>query len=234
MATSRGLIVAILGAESTGKTTLVRSLAARVQDVTGLRCTVVAEYLREWCDTQGRTPRLDEQPQVADGQRRRIEAAADDHDVVIADTTPLQIAVYSRIVFGDRSLDEDTGRWHAARVDATLVTALDLPWVADGLQRDGPHVREPVDRALRELLIAHGIGWSRVGGGGDARTDTALDAIAPLLRARRPPRAGLFTRLAERDAAQREWPWVCETCDVPDCEHALKRRRLISGQPQGR
>lgn len=232
MASARGLIVAVVGAESTGKTTLTQALAARVQETTGLSCTVVAEYLREWCERHGRTPRLHEQPHVAGEQQRRIEAAAQAHAVVVADTTPLLTAVYSRLVFGDRSLDTEAGHWHASRVDATLVTALDLPWVADGLQRDGAHVRQPVDAFLRELLSAHAIAWSRVGGQGDARHEAALDAISPLLRTRAAPRHGLFTRLAERDAAQPAWPWVCETCDAPDCEHALRRFSAPGSPPR--
>jgi hypothetical protein len=61
-------------------------------------------------------------------------------------------AVYSHTVFGDDSLDAD-GRARTARAYAlTLLTALDLPWVADGLQRDGPQVRAPVDDRLRALL----------------------------------------------------------------------------------
>jgi nicotinamide riboside kinase len=224
MATTGALIFAIVGAESTGKSTLALDLAQRLGDSSGLACTAVAEFLREWCERTGRTPRLDEQAQILAEQQRRIEAAAQTHAVVIADTTPLLTAVYSRIVFGDRSLDEPAGRWHAEHVAHTLVTALDLPWVADGLQRDGEHVRTPVDAALRELLAAHGIAWSRVAGQGQARTQAAADALAPLLRTRARPGSGLFTRLAERDAAQPAWPWLCD-CDVPDCEHALRAPR---------
>ncbi len=216
------MIFAIVGAESTGKSTLARELALRLADVTGLACTFVAEYLREWCERTGRTPRIEEQAHVLTEQRRRIEVAAQTHDVVVADTTPLLTAVYSRIVFGDRSHDDTAGRWHAENVAHTLVTALDLPWVADGLQRDGPHVREPVDAALRELLAAHRIAWSRVAGSGDTRTEAALDAVAPQLRMLPAPKRGLFTRLAARDASQPDWPWVCD-CDVADCEHRLRR-----------
>lgn len=223
MAAARGLIIAILGAESSGKTTLAPALAERIGAATGLACTSVAEYLREWCEHTGRTPRREEQAFIVVEQRRRIEAAAAAHAVVVADTTPLLTAVYSRIVFGDRSLDDSTGRWHATAVSHTLVTALDLPWVADGHQRDGEHVREPVDAALRELLAAHGIVWSRVAGSGPARVEAALDAVAPLLRGRTLPRQGLFSRLAERDAAQPQQQWVCERCDDPDCEHRARR-----------
>jgi hypothetical protein len=105
----------------------------------------------------------------------------------------------------------------------TLLTALDLPWVADGHQRDGEHVRVPVDSAVRELLMAHRLGWSVVGGQGAERLEQAIDAVSPLLATLAPPGAGLFTRLAERDAAAPAWTWVCEKCDVPDCEHAALR-----------
>ena len=165
----------------------------------------------------------DEQQGIAAEQQRRIEAARATHDVVVADTTPLMVAIYSRLLFGDDCLLPmalDAQR----RADLTLLTALDLPWVADGLQRDGPHVREPVDRQLRSLLTEHGIAFSTIAGEGAARVEQALAAATPLLARRAMPGSGLFTRLAQRDAAQPAWQWVCEKCDVPDCEHALRAR----------
>jgi nicotinamide riboside kinase len=221
--TKDAIVIAIVGAESTGKSTLAPALAERLSAETGLHCTWVPELLREWCDRAGRTPRIEEQAAIAALHRRRIDAAADTHALVVADTTPLMTAVYSRLVFGDRSLDEPTARWHARAVAHTLVTALDLPWQPDGHQRDGEHVREPVDAMLQELLAAHRIAWSRIGGHGPARLDAAFNAVAPLLRQRAAPGSGLFTRLAARDAAMPAWRWVCETCDVPECEHALRR-----------
>lgn len=216
------LCIAVLGAESTGKTWLAQALAQRLQQDTGLACTWVPEHLREWCDAQGRTPREHEQAGIATEQQRRIHAAAAGHAVVVCDTTALQTAVYSRIVFQDRSLD-DWAAQQQAGCALTLLTALDLPWVADGHQRDGAHVRVPVDDALRELLISHHLPWALVAGTGAARLEAAVDAVAPLLRARPTPGRGLFTRLAERDAAAPPWPWRCEACDDPDCEHALRR-----------
>jgi nicotinamide riboside kinase len=220
-----GLVVAIVGAESTGKSTLALSLARRIAAETGLTCTHVDEHLRSWCEQMGRTPRNDEQRGIAQTQQERIAQAAATHDVVVADTSALMIAVYSRFVFNDRSLDAWAGAEHAASVQQTLVTALDLPWVADGLQREGEHVRGPIDAMLRELLAAHGIGWSLVGGSGEARVDSALNAVTPLLGRRAVQGSGLFTRLAARNAAQPAWQWVCEKCDVPDCEHRLRNVR---------
>lgn len=219
-----GRLIAIVGAESTGKSTLAEALKQRLADDTGWRCAWVPEVLREWCAREGRTPRAGEQAGIAAEQARRIEAAAATHDVVVCDTTPLMTAVYHRHVFGLDDLDAPALAWQR-RCDATLLTALDLPWQADGLQRDGPHVREPVDTLLRSLLIGAGLPFTVVGGQGPARLEAALDAVAPLLRGQPAPRTGLLTRLAARDAAQPAWRWVCETCDVPDCEHAARQQR---------
>jgi len=221
--TRNGAVIAIVGAESTGKSTLAVALAARVIEATGLSCVAVGEVLREWCDREGRTPRPHEQQAIAVEQQRRIDQAATQHPVVVADTTALMTAVYSRLLFADRSLEAFA---IAAQRDAalTLLTALDLPWTADGLQRDGAHVREPVDRMVRALLAEHGLPWSVVAGQGPARLDSAFDAAAPLLATLAPAHAGLFTRLRERDAAQPAWRWVCDRCDVPDCEHAMMRQ----------
>jgi len=132
-------------------------------------------------------------------------------------------AVYSRLLFADRSIDAFAIAAQRSMA-LTLLTTLDLPWIADGVQRDGPQVREPVDRLVRALLAEHGLAWSVVGGQGQERVDNAFDAATPLLATLAPANAGLFTRLAERDAAMPAWRWVCETCDVPDCEHALMRQ----------
>ncbi len=217
---SAGRVIAIVGAERTGKSTLALGLAARIHEQTGLRCAVVGEYLREWCDREGRTPRAAEQMAIAQEQQHRIATAAAQHAIVVADTTALMVAIYSQLLFDDDSLLPMAAAAQRS-VDHTLLTALDLPWVADGHQRDGEHVRAPVDRRLRALMLEHGIAWSVVGGQDAARVDQAFAAVTPLLATLTPASAGLFTRLAERDAAAPVWRWVCDTCDQPECEHQL-------------
>lgn len=219
------LIVAILGAESTGKTQLAKALSERLLQETGLRCTWVPEHLRNWCDKHQRTPRRDEQLAIAQTQQVAIDTAAATHDLVICDTTPLSTATYSRWLFGDDSLTPAAVAWQR-RCAITLLTALDLPWVADGLQRDGPHVRTPVDNLLRQSLLANRLPWALVSGDGPVREECALDAIAPLLRQRVMPGDGIFTRLARRHEESSRWYWRCDSCNVPNCEHlALRLRR---------
>ena len=179
----------------------------------------MGEWLRDWCDSHGRTPRADEQAEIARVQALHIDEAALAHDIVIADTTPLMTAVYSDLLFDDRSLYAAALAAQAGH-DLTLLTALDLPWIADGHQRDGPQVRQPVDDKVRAALSGAGIGFSVVSGFGDDRLRNALNAITPLLLKRHAAGAGLFTRLREREAAMPAWQWQCEHCDVPDCDHA--------------
>jgi nicotinamide riboside kinase len=208
---STPLVIALLGAESTGKTTLAQQLGAALA-AQGHRCAVVGEYLREFCDREGRTPRQDEQQAIAAEQTRRIEAAASGHDIVVADTTALMIAVYSDHVFGDAQLYGQAQTDHT-RCSLTLLTALDLPWLPDGLQRDGPQVREPVDALVRAALVRIGQPWSVVFGSGPARLEAALAVVR---RALAPPAAG--------EGAVR-WHWHCERCGDAACE----RHRLPTG-----
>lgn len=210
--TRPAFVLAIVGAESTGKSHLARALHEALQ-ARGERVARVDEYLREFCDREGRTPTADEQHHIAAEQSRRIAAAGAAHTVVIADTTALMTAVYSEMVFGDTGL-YDQALQHHARADLTLLTALDLPWQADGLQRDGPQVREPVDRLLRGALISAGLSFSVVAGEGPQRLQNALRAIE---RARQP--RGALTH----------WRHLCTRCGDGDCEHALFQRPSNDG-----
>jgi nicotinamide riboside kinase len=222
-------VIALLGAESTGKTSLCAELSPRLAELTGLRCSAVSEPLRHWCDAMGRTPRREEQADIAAMHQKAIDAAAREHELVVCDTTPLMVAVYSQLLFDDTSLLPAAIAWQQ-RCSHTLLMALDIPWVADGFQRDGEHVRAPVDALLRTALIEHALPWSLVSGAGAVRVERALDALAPLLRRhlrQRLPGAssGLFTRLAERNAQPSAARWYCEHCDDPGCEHLEQARR---------
>lgn len=207
---ARGFVIALVGAESTGKTTLARELGTALA-APDRSVAVVAEVLREFCDTHGRTPRRDEQAGIAAEQTRRIAAAAAGHDVVVADTTALMIAVYSDQVFGDTGLYAEALAAHA-RYGLTLLSAVDLPWLADGLNRDGPHVRAPVDAKVRAALAGAHLPFGVVGGQGPARLAHALAAAR---RALAPP--------APIDPA-RGWHAVCDRCGDADCERHLLPR----------
>ena len=79
---AEAMVVAVLGAESTGKSTLALALQAALA-TDGRRVASVGEVLREFCDAHGRTPRRHEQAGIAAEQTRRIDAAANVSDCLV-------------------------------------------------------------------------------------------------------------------------------------------------------
>jgi nicotinamide riboside kinase len=168
------LKIAILGAECTGKTTLAQALATALCGCGG-RAEWVPESLRDWCRQTGRTPQAHEQHAIALAQARRVDTAVAAAWLLV-DTTPLMTAVYSDLLFQDVSLYPFALAHHAC-FDLTLVTSLDLPWVPDGVQRDGTEAQRAVDARLREVLQQYALPYGVVSGQGAARTAAALALI---------------------------------------------------------
>ncbi len=136
------LRIALLGAESTGKSTLAAALADHYQTVW------VPEYLREFVEVNHRTPQAQEQILIAQTQiAREGSAIAHANRYLFCDTTPLMTALYSEFYFGeaDTALRE-LAREH--RYDCTIVAEPSNPWVADGLQRESDSVRQEIHRRL--------------------------------------------------------------------------------------
>ena len=169
------LRVAILGAESSGKSTRAATLAGRFDTVW------VPEYLREFVETEGRVPVAGDQFLIASTQvAREREASASAHGVLICDTTPLMTVLYSRHYFGGE--DAPLAALAAStQYDLTLVTAPDTPWVADGLQRESEAVRQLIYRQLLDELVARGIAHHILHGTLEQRLVQTMPLLAPLL-----------------------------------------------------
>ena len=240
-------MIALLGAESTGKTALSLSLAQHLRTA-GRTVIVVPEVLREWCDQSGRTPFLHEQRAIAEEQARRTQAAADSIgvEVVIVDTTPLMTSIYSELLFQDNSLC-GFALAHQQIYHHTLVMGLDLPWVPDGLQRDSPAVQAPVDALIRRTLTSAHMTFHVIYGADSERLHHALcamglgttgagrrsQAIASPIATNSVAHYGVSTvKDAENplnNARQpARWVWRCDKCSDPDCEHRLFTQ-LLSG-----
>ena len=103
------------------------------------------------------------------------------------------------------------------------MTGLDLSWQADGLQRDGPHVREPVDAMLRAALTRSGVTWQVIYGHAGKRLDNALTAIYSIAY------NDLWTLESDpKTLKSAAWSGSCEKCSDPECEHRLFTRLLNS------
>lgn len=175
MPNTKPKLIAILGAESTGKTNLAQALAGQ------LNCPWVAEYLRDFCAEKNRTPQPQEQRGIMTAQMDREKqalsiATTNQAPFVFCDTTPLQTAVYSDYIFSDDSLYAEAKAWHS-RYALTLVLALDIDWVADGLQRDGAHVRETIHAMIVRALGETNAIVSLIHGYGEMRYQHAVNAL---------------------------------------------------------
>jgi nicotinamide riboside kinase len=166
-------LVALLGGECTGKTSLATGLASHLNGL------VVPEYVRAFVDEHGRIPIATEQRSIFDAQRRAIDEARTSapNTWIIADPAAAMTAIYSQVYFDDTTL-HGRARTELAGVDAVLWCDVDLPWEADGPHRDGPHMRRAAHAAITEFVrTTPGIEVTRLSGGLDQRITTALDAL---------------------------------------------------------
>ena len=167
-----------MGAECTGKTTLAQALSIQLGGLW------VSEYLRTFCDQHGRTPQQIEQAHILEmqwHQENEALARAEQHHqaFVFCDTAPLLTAIYSDCVFGDQSLYPQARALHT-RYALTLHLAPDIPWVADGLQRDGMAQRVRVHDLIKREMAALGVPVVPISGTPAQRMSTAIHATRSL------------------------------------------------------
>ncbi len=70
---------------------------------------------------------------------------------VVVDSSPLMTAVYSRLYFDDDSLVPFAAE-AAAGYALVVWCGIDIPWAADGIQRDGVDHRARADALVAELV----------------------------------------------------------------------------------
>jgi len=166
--------IPILGAESSGKSTLAAALAEHYNTVW------VPEFLREFVDTHQRVPREEDQYGIARTQLERENAAAlRANRFLFCDTTPLMTALYSKVYWG--RVDDALAALDSVHDYAvTLVTAPDGPWLPDGLQRESEAVRQSVHALVLANLRAREIDYTVVSGEPAQRMDQVTRLLAGL------------------------------------------------------
>jgi NadR type nicotinamide-nucleotide adenylyltransferase len=179
--------VAIVGPESSGKSTLTTRLASRFGAVWA------AEYARgylaarpeHWVGADG-VNGFDQSAieAILRGQRASVEAAARQTEcgLVISDTEAIVTACWSEALLGEVApLAEEFVR--SQRFDLYLVMAATEDWVQDTSQRVQPALaeRRRFEDAVTARLEANGYPYVRLRGSWLEREATAAQAVAALL-----------------------------------------------------
>ncbi|MEN2750844.1 ATP-binding protein [Psychrobacter sp. FBL11] len=182
--------VAILGAESTGKTTLCRDLATHFGSLW------VPEYMRiylqEKWDNEQMTCTWDDLLPIAQGQiklenklaqqvaqdflsRLGTETVTDTQKYLFCDTSLFELMVYSNWYYGDCPLALKQAAL-AHHYDLILLTDVDIPWVADDL-RDSPYEREEISAYFENQLNSHDKKFKRVSGNREERVRQVINYL---------------------------------------------------------
>lgn len=169
--------VCVLGAESTGTTTLAEELARHYETA------CVLEYGREYSEVKmarGESEwRSDEFVHVANEQNAREERAARDANrVLICDTNAFATRLWHRRYVGTSNADVDAAT--VARCDLYLLTGDEIAFVQDGM-RDGEHIRHDMHRWFEDALRAQSVPWLLLRGSREERLAAATAAIDPLI-----------------------------------------------------
>jgi NadR type nicotinamide-nucleotide adenylyltransferase len=167
--------IALVGAESTGKTSLTAALAARFNSVW------VPEYGRAY--SEGRDPRtfahVDFESIAWAQATLEDEYAVASNGILFCDTELHTTCAWSDVVLGEcRQWLRDAAA--ARHYDAILLLDHDLPWVNDGT-RVLQEVREDHTRRIENELRRAGRTWIRISGIGARREDAAARAIDEVL-----------------------------------------------------
>jgi len=180
-ATQRGLgrKVVVVGAESTGTTTLSRQLADH------FRAPWIAEYGREHTEHKLRAARSFDQDATVDSLVWTLgdfeDVAREQERRIRTETAPLVIAdndAFAATVWGERYLGFRPNLFAGTEPDLYLLTDhAGVPFEQDGW-RDGEHLREWMTGLFERELTQRGVPWLKVT---ENRFATAVTAIEHLM-----------------------------------------------------
>lgn len=158
--------VAILGAESTGKTTLCQDLARHFNTQYSLE--FMRPYLQQkWDLTQTACEWQDLMP-IAEGQMAEENAKAlQANRYLFCDTTLFELMIYAYWYYDKCPQPIETAAINHS-YDLILLTEVDVPWEADDL-RDAPHQRHQIRQAFKQALIANNRPFREIGGNREQR-----------------------------------------------------------------
>jgi NadR type nicotinamide-nucleotide adenylyltransferase len=168
----RGAVrIVVTGSECTGKTSLACELARHY----GAPCS--AEFARFYLERKGEALTAQDVDAIAAGQIAEEDRAIDQAAaLVVHDTDLLSTMVYARHYYGGCPRWIVEAMWRR-RANLYLLLHPDVPWVADGLQRDRAAERDNMHALFRSALLEIAACFVDVTGSWELRRASALAAI---------------------------------------------------------
>ncbi len=167
--------IAIVGPESTGKSTLSQLLAKHY------KVSWVPEYARYYCENLVTDYTLQDEANMFYGQVALEDAilSVAESDFIICDTTFVTVKIWSDEVLG-KTPQEVLDTLPKRPYDLYLLMNIDLPWQDDPL-RDFPNQREYFMEIWHKELQALNANYIVISGLGDERVANAKKAIDDFL-----------------------------------------------------
>lgn len=181
--------VVVIGPESTGKSTLCEQLAQHYET------RWCPEYARSWLLQNGTQYNFEDLLTIAAGQLQLEDEYTDKLEneslpllesggniPLFIDTDMYVMKVWCEFVFGKCHrfvLDNILKR----KYDLYLLCNIDLPWTKDEL-REYPDLetRKTLFRMYKDLLVNQSTPWALVSGTGEARLQSAIQAVDKILQ----------------------------------------------------
>lgn len=171
--------VAIIGTESTGKSTLCAQLAKHYNTLW------VQEYARAYLSSRATDYTYDDllhiaKAQVEEEEKTMLQAAA--NKIIFIDTELYVIKIWSEFVFNNCHrfiLDELAQR----KYDLYLLMNNELPWVKDELREYADiNLRHQLFHHFKQILIGESIPWALISGYGEERLRNSVSVISSVLK----------------------------------------------------
>lgn len=166
--------VAIVGPESTGKTTLTQSLAKHYES------PWVQEYAREYLTATSGIYKQEDLIEIAAGQLELEKKVRKDADrIVFLDTDLLVIKVWSEFKYGNCD-PWITQQLEMNRADLYLLTDYNIPYEDDPL-RESPDKRDELFYIYEKQLLNSGSNFQVIKGDASDRLDQSISHINLIL-----------------------------------------------------
>lgn len=170
--------IALLGPESTGKSTLAEKLAGHYSTMW------VHEYSREYLEKEGLHVSINDISKIATETKNRILSAEEKAGkIIFCDTEFIYLKVWSDIRF--KSCPKNILQYISEiPFDLFLLTAPDIDWVPDPV-RENPNEREKLFELYKKEVAKNGFLYEIVNGTDSQRFKNAMSFLEkhfPLLR----------------------------------------------------